>query len=298
MLDTYFINKTCTGVADTQFDSYDVAFTNLVRKIISKIEQFLPDSFTYCGTPMEERTFKIVDVYNRYYFKYAIDGVPDMYYYIELYVTSRQYFDFVSFNSFCNIFTFMSQEDFTNIESASEACSTYLLDISSAFNCSFSGTSNKYYDYNGNVHYRTRISLSFNMGVIQNDNTALVYFSNGNNIKNTDLHAGYTTINGEKYLMLYKAQYDDKYILYYSKDGDIYYSRGITYDLEGFDDPTKILAIPVFLSTSNADRAQIDPSLSPDGILECPYKSCSIGSKYIIDGKLYFALNNNILIED
>ena len=59
-----------------------------------------------------------------------------------------------------------------------------------------------------------------------------------------------------------------------------------------------IPALPVFLSTSNEDRAQIDPSLSPDGILECPNKSCSIGSKYIIDGKLYFALNNNILIED
>lgn len=297
MIDTYFINKTCTGVADTTNDSYDVVFTNLVREIISKIEQFLPDSFTYCGTPMEERTFKIVNTYSRYYFKYAIDGVPDMYYYIELYVTSRQYF-IASSGSFCNIFTFMSQEDLTNIENNNEACSTYLLSMSSEIKCSFSGTTNSYYDSNGTVHHRTRISLSFNMGIIQNDNTLLLYFSNGDNIKNTDLHAGYTTINGEKYLMLYKAYYDDKYILYYSKDGDIYYSRGITYDLEGFDDPTKILALPVFLSTSNEDRAQIDPSLSPDGILECPNKSCSIGSKYIIDGKLYFALNNNILIED
>ena len=297
MLDTYFINKTCTGVANTQFDSYNITFTNLVREIISKIEQFLPDSFTYCGTPMEERTFVVVSNYNRYYFKYAIDGVPDMYYYIEIYVTSKNYFG--SNDGFCDIFTFMSQEDLSNIEGSNEACNTCLLTMSDQVKCSFSATTNRYYDSDGVEHWRTRASLSFNMGVIQNDNTVLVYFSNGDIIKNKDLHAGYTTINGEKYLMLYKARWDNgMYILYYSKDGDIYYSRGITYDLEGFDDPTKILALPVFLSTSNADRAQIDPSLSPDGILECPDKSCSIGSKYIIDGKLYFALNNNILIED
>lgn len=284
-----YISKTYTGdpCSTTNTDALDKAYDKLVKGVFNTIKSYLPEAFKYVGDPIEDRTFTVNTGY--VYLKFTIDNIPGIYHYFCIQPNGN----IPQNTGHLLISHFLSRDDISdgNDYSNSKLMIDQTVDMNHVY------TLSSFYQTNSFV-YSVTLQISFCLNIIKNDNTFIVGLSSTATNSNKNNFHGYVTVGSKKYIFGYRNSQKDNIIYYFDQEANSLYSSGLTYDLEGFADPSKILAIPVYLSAKTDVRSQVDVTLSPVGILECPKASCSIGAKYIIDGKLYHALADNILIED
>lgn len=282
-----YISKTYTGdPCENNTDALNNAYTKLVKGVFNTIKSYLPEAFRYVGDPIEDRTFTINSGYT--YLKFTIDSIPGIYHYFCIYPNGN-----IPNDGKLIISHFLSRDDISdgNNYSNSSLMEAQTVDMNKVY------TLSSFYQTDSFVNV-VSLQISFCLNIIKNDNTFIVGLSSTATNRNKNNFHGYVTVGNKKYIFGYRNSQNANIINYFDREANLLYSSGLTYDLEGFVDPSKILAIPVYLSAKTDVRSQIDATLSPIGILECPAASCSMGAKYIIDGKLYYALADNILIED
>lgn len=283
-----YISKTYTGdPCANNNDALDKAYDKLVKGVFNTIKSYLPEAFRYVGDPIEDRTFTINSGYT--YLKFTIDNIPGIYHYFCIYPNGN-----IPQNTGHLIIShFLSRDDISdgNDYSNSSLMQAQTVDMNQVY------TLSSFYQTDSFVNV-VSLQISFCLNIIKNDNTFIVGLSSTATNSNKNNFHGYVTVGNKKYIFGYRNSQNANIIYYFDREANLLYSSGLTYDLEGFVDPSKILAIPVYLSAKTDVRSQVDATLSPIGILECPAASCSMGAKYIIDGKLYYALADNILIED
>lgn len=283
-----YISKTYTGdPCANNNDALDNAYTKLVKGVFNTIKSYLPEAFRYVGDPIEDRTFTINSGYK--YLKFTIDNIPGIYHYFCIYPNGN-----IPQNTGHLIIShFLSRDDISdgNDYSNSSLMQAQTVNMNQLY------TLSSFYQTDSFVNV-VSLQISFCLNIIKNDNTFIVGLSSTATNSNKNNFHGYVTVGNKKYIFGYCNSQNANIINYFDREANLLYSSGLTYDLEGFVDPSKILAIPVYLSAKTDVRSQVDATLSPIGILECPAASCSMGAKYLIDGKLYYALADNILIED